>query len=175
MSFKKTNPLICNPLDWWKEEKPCLTRLTENISRTHWPSYQLEILTRIQQCTENTIISANTLTHILHNFFNVALPTQTHQINIWWVTLIFIFKLIIVIFCSLEELCYDRPLPSQHPTMYMSFAISCQKLNSKIRMREISHWMNRNSTALLIYTRDRAIEWNKTKRIKNKLFNFNPN
>ena len=166
-ALKKTNSylVICNPLDWWKEKKPGLARLTENISRTHWPSYQLEIPTRTQQCTKNTIISANTLTHILHNLFNVALPTQTHQINIWWVTLIFIFKLIIV-HPLLIGVAKDRA---------MLFAISCYKLNSEMKMREISHWMNRSSTTLLIHTRNKAIEWNKTKRIKNKLFNFNPN
>ena len=35
--------------------------------------------------------------------------------------------------------------------------------------------MNKKSIALLVYTRNRAIERNKTKEIKNKLFNFNPN
>ena len=35
--------------------------------------------------------------------------------------------------------------------------------------------MNKKNTALLEYTRNRAIELNKTKTIKNKLFNFNPN
>ena len=34
--------LIWNLVDWCKEEEQGLTRLTENISRTHWHSYQLE-------------------------------------------------------------------------------------------------------------------------------------
>ena len=38
----------------------------------------------------------NTQAKPLHNLFNLALLTQTHQINIWWVTLIFIVKLITV-------------------------------------------------------------------------------
>ena len=41
--------------------------------------------------------------------------------------------------------------------------------------REISHWMNKESAALLIYKRNIALEWNKIKTIKNKLFNFNTN
>ena len=41
--------------------------------------------------------------------------------------------------------------------------------------REISHWMNKKCAALLIYTRNKALEWNKLKAIKNKLFNFNVN
>ena len=44
MSFKKTNlnPLIWNLVDWCKEEEQGLIGLTENISRIHWYSYQLE-------------------------------------------------------------------------------------------------------------------------------------
>ena len=44
-----------------------------------------------------------------------------------------------------------------------------------MKMRERNFLLNKESAALLIYTRNRALQWNKIKAIKNKLFNFNKN